>query len=92
MNPLFGRMSQPAQQAQQPQIPQAALNQVKTMMNNLSMLHNPMQAIRKVAGQNPLLGTVMNLIGNRDPKQAFYEECEKQGVDPNVIINALNGE
>jgi len=91
MNPLFGRMSQPAQQAQ-PQIPKAAISQVKTMMNNLSMLQNPMQAIKKVAGQNPLLGTVMNLIGNRDPKQAFYEECERQGVDPNVIINALNGE
>ena len=49
MNPLFGRMSQPAQQAQ-PQIPKAAINQVKTMMNNLSMLQNPMQAIQKVAG------------------------------------------
>ena len=91
MNPLFGRMSQTAQQ-EKPQIPKAAINQVKTMMNNLSMIQNPMQAIQKVAGQNPLLGTVMNLIGNRDPKQAFYEECERQGVDPNVIINALNGE
>lgn len=89
MNPLFGRMSQPVQQAQ-PQIPKAAIAQVKTMMENLSMLQNPMQAIKKVAGQNPLLGTVMNLIGNRDPKQAFYEECQKQGVDPNIIINALN--
>ena len=82
-------MSQPVQQAQ-PQIPKAAIAQVKTMMENLSMLQNPMQAVKKVAGQNPLLGTVMNLIGNRDPKQAFYEECQKQGVDPNVIINALN--
>ena len=89
MNPLFDRMSQPAQQAQS-QIPKAAINQVKTMMENLSMLQNPMQAIKKVAGQNPLLGSVMTLIGARDPKQAFYEECQKQGVDPNIIINALN--
>jgi hypothetical protein len=90
MNPLFNKMAQTSQQASQPQIPKAAIAQVRSMMENLSMLQNPMQAIQKVAGQNPLLGSVMSLIGRRDPKQAFYEECQKQGVDPNVIINALN--
>lgn len=89
MNPLFGRMQQPAQQAK-PKIPKQAINQVRTMLDNLSMLQNPMQAIQKVAGQNPLLGSVMAMIGGRDPKQVFYEECEKNGVDPNEIINALN--
>lgn len=92
MNPLFDKMAQPSQQASQPQIPKAAIAQVRSMMENLSMLQNPMQAVRKVASQNPMLGSVMNLIGSRNPKQAFYDECQRQGVDPNVIINALNGE
>ena len=92
MNPLFNKMPQSSQQASQPQIPKAAIAQVRSMMENLSMLQNPMQAVRKVAGQNQMLGSVMNLIGSRSPKQAFYDECQRQGVDPNVIINALNGE
>lgn len=90
MNPLFGRMGQSTQQAAKPQLPQQAVAQVRGMIDNLSALQNPMQALQKVAGKNPLLGTVMNVIGGRDPRQVYLEECQKQGVDPNIIIDALN--
>lgn len=33
--------------------------------------------------------TVMQLIKGRNPRDVFFEECDKRGVDPQSIINML---
>lgn len=91
MNPLFGNVQVTQGIAQQPKLPAQAVEQVRGMIQNLETLQNPMQAIQRVAGQNPMLNMVMGMVSGRNPQQVYYEECQKVGVDPNIIINALNG-
>ena len=33
--------------------------------------------------------TVMQLIKGRNPKEVFFEECNKRGIDPQTIINMI---
>ena len=91
MNPLFGNIQVTQGTAQKSQLPTQAVEQVRGMLQNLKTLQNPMEAIQRVAGQNPMLNMVMGMVSGRNPQQVYYEECQKAGVDPNIIINALNG-
>lgn len=91
MNPLFGNTQVTQGTVQQPQLPAQAVEQVRGMLQNLKTLQNPMEAIQKVAGQNPMLNMVMRMVSGRNHQQVYYEECQKAGIDPNIIINALNG-
>lgn len=91
MNPLFGNAKVTQGTAQKPQLPAQAVEQVRGMIQNLETLQNPMEAIQKVAGQNPMLNMVMGMVRGRNPQQVYYEECQKDGVDPNIIIDALSG-
>lgn len=50
---------------------------------------NPMTMMSQIAGQNPQMKQIMNMVGNGDPKQIFYSECQKRGVNPNDILNML---
>lgn len=87
MNPFF-KGNGPAKMSQSTLNPQA-VNTVKGMLQNLRSVQNPEAVINTLANKNPLLGNVMRMIGGRDPKQVFFEECQRQGIDPNEIINML---
>lgn len=34
-----------------------------------------------------LQATVAELIKDKDPKEVFYSECKKRGVNPNTILS-----
>lgn len=94
-NPLMGMMEGSSLAANtaiggQNNLMQAAQS-AKKMMGMLRGVKNPQQALMAVAQQNPQLNTVMQMVGGRNPQEVFYEQCKKNGVDPNTIINALNG-
>ena len=66
-----------------------AVSAVKGMIENLKSVQNPDAVINMLAGKNPLLGNVMRMLQGRDPKQVFFAECQRQGIDPNEIIRML---
>lgn len=68
--------------------PQLAAS-AKRMMGMLAAVKDPGAALEKAAGQNPTLAAVLKLCGGRDPKTVFYELCEKNGIDPDDILNQL---
>lgn len=68
-----------------------AVQSIKRMMGTLQMAKNPEIALEKAARQNPMLNSVLQLTSGRNAQEVFYEECQKNGVDPNTIINALKG-
>lgn len=91
-NPLMGMINNsatanPAIGAQNNLI--QAAQSAKRMMNMLQSVKNPQQALMAAVQQNPQINAVMQMIGNRNPKEVFYEQCKKQGIDPDTIINAL---
>jgi hypothetical protein len=66
-----------------------AIQGVKQLMSMMQTMRNPQQAIMQMAQQNPQLNAVMNLVNGKNPKDVFYAECQKRGIDPNTIINQL---
>ena len=53
--------------------------------------NNPQQLLNSLAGQNPQLNQVMQLVnsGKMTPKQIFMNMANQQGVNPNDIISML---
>lgn len=95
-NPLMGMMggSAPAVNPgatpmQNMQILRQAAQSAKKMMGMLNGAKNPQQALMMVAQQNPQLNSVMQMVGGRDPRQVFYEECQKGGINPEDILKEL---
>ena len=84
-NPFFNQPMHSGAPAINPQ----AVSTVKGMINNLRGVQNPDAVIQMLSSKNPLLGNVMRMVGGRDPKQVFFAECQRQGIDPNEIINML---
>ena len=92
-NPLMGMMggapaASPAMGANN--LMQAAQS-AKRMMGMLQSVKNPQKALMAAAQQNPQLNAVMQMCNGRNPQEVFYEQCKKQGIDPNTVISALRG-
>lgn len=48
------------------------------------------QGMEMQTNQTNRINEVMKLIGNRSPKEVFFEECKHRGVEPNAILAQLN--
>lgn len=66
-----------------------AAQSAKKMMGMLNGVKNPQQALMMTAQKNPELNAVMQMVGGRDPRQVFYEECQKGGINPEDILKEL---
>lgn len=67
----------------------AAVQSVKGMMNMFKSAGNPRQMLSAMAAQNPQLAGVMSMVGGKNPKDVFYEQCKQRGINPDDVINAL---
>ena len=85
-NPLMSMRSGAAGGAK---IDPQAIAAAKRMMSMLAAAKNPGAVLQQVAGQNPSLAAVMRLCNGRDPKEVFFELCEKQGINPDDILSQL---
>lgn len=91
-NPLMGMMggapaASPAMGTQN-NLMQAAQS-AKRMMGMLRAVKNPQQALMAAAQQNPQLSAVMQMVGNGNPKDIFYQKCKEMGVNPEDILSQL---
>lgn len=66
-----------------------AIQQVKRIMNMFRAASNPQQMLMQAAQQNPAISTAMQMCNGKNPKDVFYEQCQKIGVNPDDIINQL---
>lgn len=41
--------------------------------------------------KNPTYKQILDKVGDRDPKEVFFEECKKMGVNPSKILDLLKG-
>lgn len=86
-NPLMGMMGGAPAAGMNMQ----AIGQIKQMMNTLRTVKNPQQVLSQVAQQNPQLSAVLQMCNGRNPKDVFYDQCQKQGVNPDDVLKMLNG-
>ena len=95
-NPLMGMMGSGASVAnpgaapmQNMQMLRQAAQSAKKMMGMLNGVKNPQQALMMAAQQNPQLNSVMQMVGNGNPKDIFYQKCKEMGVNPEDILSQL---
>ncbi len=61
------------------------------MYQTLKNSQNPEQMFNQMISKSPEMKKIVDTIqALGDPQKAFYMMAEKQGVDPNSIINMLN--
>lgn len=86
MNPLMGNAGgMPTSGG----INMQAIQSVKRMMGMLKTVQNPQAAIMQAAQQNPMLNNVLSLCQGKNPKDVFYAQCQKMGVNPDEILSML---
>lgn len=77
------------------QVTQSALNSafsnpsINSMLKTIKAAHNPTQALTDMAQGNPALQGVLNMCQGRNPRDVFYEECLKRGINPDDILRNL---
>ena len=83
MNSLYNQLNQSNQPAQN--------NIIQKIIQMAKSGDNPQQLLNSLAGQNPQLNKVMQLVnsGKITPKQIFMNMANQQGVNPNDIISML---
>ena len=83
MNSLYNQLNQTNQPAQN--------NVIQKIIQMAKSGDNPQQLLNSLAGQNPQLNQVMQLVnsGKMTPKQIFMNMANQQGVNPNDIISML---
>lgn len=83
MNSLYNQLNQTNQPAQN--------NVIQKIIQMAKSGNNPQQLLNSLAGQNPQLNQVMQLVnsGKMTPKQIFMNMANQQGVNPNDIISML---
>ena len=78
---------------QQPVIqPIQADPRILQMYQVLKTSSNPNAMMQNLMVSNPNMAQVMNLVNmfGGDPKEAFYKEAQRRGVDPNSILKMFN--
>ena len=83
MNSLYNQLNQTNQPAQN--------NVIQKIIQMAKSGNNPQQLLNSLAGQNPQLNQVMQLVnsGKMTPKQIFMTMANQQGVNPNDLISML---
>ena len=83
MNSLYNQLNQTNQPAQN--------NGIQKIIQMAKSGNNPQQLLNSLAGQNPQLNQVMQLVnsGKMTPKQIFMNMANQQGVNPDDIISML---
>lgn len=67
-------------------------NPILQMMNhqNNNVQAAIQQARQIMAGNNnPMLANIMSMCQGKNPKDLFYSECQRRGVEPNDILQML---
>lgn len=50
---------------------------------------NPGEMLQNMAQNNPNIKKAMDMCQGRNPKDVFMEMCQKNGMNPNDIVNKL---
>lgn len=66
------------------------LQQIKQLMQMVKSSKNPQAILQTIGSQNPQFQQAINLIrAGNNPRDLFYALAKQKGVDPNIIIQAL---
>lgn len=59
------------------------------MMAMLSNAINPQAMLMQIASKQPKMKQILDMVGNGDPKQIFFNACKQKGVIPDQILSKM---
>ena len=62
---------------------------MQKMMGFMRGAQNPGAMLQNMAQNNPNIKKAMDMCQGRNPKDVFMEMCQKNGMNPNDIMNKL---
>ena len=62
---------------------------MQKMMGFMRGAQNPGAMLQSMAQNNPNIKKAMDMCNGRNPKDVFMEMCQKNGMNPNDIVNKL---
>lgn len=62
---------------------------IQKMMGMMQNAQNPGAMLQSMAQSNPNIKKAMEMCQGRNPQEVFMEMCQKNGMNPNEIINKL---
>jgi hypothetical protein len=66
------------------------LNNYKNIYKMLTSKGNPMQLLNQMAGSNPNMQPILDLINKgANPKDIFNDMCKQRGINPDEFINNI---
>ena len=67
--------------------------QIKQMIGMIKSSGNPQYMLNQIMQMNPQLKQVMQIVQEYggDANKAFYDLAKKNGIDPQEIIDLING-
>ena len=81
-NPLMGMMSgMPGGNS--------PFGMIQKMMGMVQNTQNPGAMLQNMAQSNPNIKKAMEMCQGRNPKDVFMEMCQRNGMNPNDIINKI---
>ena len=79
MNPIIQALSQGNM---------SKIGQARQMAQMFKTTNNPQALVNQVMNKNPQIQRIIQQHGG-DPKTAFYNYAEANGIDPNEVLNML---
>lgn len=64
----------------------STFKRVNDMARMIKASKNPTEALKMATQNNEALAGVFKMCEGRSPKEVFYEECEKKGVNPDEFL------
>lgn len=62
---------------------------IQKMMGYMRGVQNPGAMLQNMAQNNPNIKKALDMCNGRNPKDVFMEICQKNGMNPNDIVNKL---
>ena len=89
MNQLY-RQINTGRAMQMPQV-QNNISNTKNLIQALNRSKNPSQLFYNLAKGNPRLQSILDMVSKsgKSPKELFFSEAKRMGVDANAIVKEL---
>ena len=68
------------------------MNNYKNIYRMLTTRGNPMQLLNQMAGSNPNMKPILDLINKgANPQDIFNDMCKQRGINPEEFIKSITG-
>lgn len=70
-------------------IASSEIQSFRRIMNMVQSAGNPQAALAMFAQKNPQMAQIMQMCNGKNPKDIFYSECKRRGLNPEEIVSQL---